>query len=191
MNDDQMKQPEPLRMHPVDRAGSLDWGIRRWLYDPAKILSPWIREGMTVADFGCGPGFFARTAAELAGPNGAVIAVDIQEGMLALLRQRITGTPIEKRIRTHRCGPDHLGFTDPLDLVYSFYVMHEVPDQERVVHELCELIKPGGSLFLMDFTVTMSRSSFEALEGFVLKEGFRTIARPRQFLSRAIVCRKA
>jgi ubiquinone/menaquinone biosynthesis C-methylase UbiE len=185
-----MKRAKVLRMHSVERAGSLDWKLRRLLYDPAKILSPWIRAGMTVADFGCGPGFFARTAAELVGPSGTVIAIDIQEGMLAMLRERIVGMPIEQRIHPHRCDPDHLGISDQLDLVYSFYVMHEVPDRERVIRELCELIKSGGTIFFMDFVVTMSKPSFEELERLVLEEGFRTIARPRHFLSRGVVCLK-
>ena len=179
-----MKRSTVLRMHPVERAGSLDWKLRRLLYDPARILSPWIRDGMTVADFGCGPGYFARKAAELVGENGTLIAIDIQEGMLTMLRERIAGAPIEKRIRPHRCGPNHLGLSDQLDFVYSFYVMHEVPDRERVIRELCDLIKPGGTIFLMDFVITMSRSAFEALERLVVQEGFRTIARPRHFLSR-------
>jgi ubiquinone/menaquinone biosynthesis C-methylase UbiE len=185
-----MKRSTVLRMHRVERAGSLDWRLRRLLYNPAKILSPWIRDGMTVADFGCGPGFFTRAAAGLVGSNGKVIAVDIQEGMLAILRERIAGTPIEHRIRPHRCDPDHLGISAQLDLVYSFYVMHEVPDRERVIRELCDLIKPGGTIFLMDFVVTMSRPAFEELERLVVQAGFRAIAHPRHFLSRGVVCLK-
>lgn len=185
-----MKRSTVLRMHPVEHAGSLDWKLRRLLYNPGKILCPWIRDGMTVADFGCGPGFFARTAADLVGPNGTVIAIDIQDGMLAMLRERIAGTPIEPRIRPHLCDPHRLGISDPLDLVYSFYVMHEVPDRERVIREFCDLVKPGGGIFLMDFVVTMSRSAFEALERLVVQEGFRAIARPRHFLSRGVVCQK-
>ena len=45
------------RVCPVERAGILDHGIRRWLQDPQKILRPYIEEGMTVLDIGCGPGF--------------------------------------------------------------------------------------------------------------------------------------
>jgi len=118
---------------------------------------------MTVADFGCGPGFFARKASELVGENGTLIAIDIQEGMLTMLRERIAGTPIEKRIRPYRCGPNHLGLSDQHDLVYSFYVMHEVPDRERVIRELCDLIKPGGTIFLMDFVIDWFHSGLRFL----------------------------
>ena len=175
-------------MHPVERAGSLDMPLRRLLYNPTRILKPWIREGMTVLDFGCGPGFFARAAAELVGPNGKVIAVDLQEGMLALLRKRIAGGPLEGQIEPHLCTPERLGVTEKVDLVYAFYVMHEVPDRERVLHECCALLRPGGRIFVMESVVTMSRTSFEAMERQIEDEGCSTIARPRHFLSRSAVC---
>ena len=47
------------RVCPVERAGSLDNHIRRWLQNPAKILGPYIKERMKVLDLGCGPGFFS------------------------------------------------------------------------------------------------------------------------------------
>jgi len=48
------------RVCPVERAGVLDHRIRRWLQDPQKILRPYVEEGMTVLDIGCGPGFRDR-----------------------------------------------------------------------------------------------------------------------------------
>ena len=56
---------------------------------PAKLLSALqIREGQTVADVGCGNGFYTLKLAELVGPRGRVLAVDIQPEMLELLAQR-------------------------------------------------------------------------------------------------------
>jgi hypothetical protein len=43
---------EKTRVCPVERAGSLDNGIRKWLQNPRKILGPYIEEGMTVLDLG-------------------------------------------------------------------------------------------------------------------------------------------
>ena len=51
------------------------------LLDRAEIAS-----GMTVLDVGCGSGAVARRAAELAGPDGSVIGVDISEVLLATAR---------------------------------------------------------------------------------------------------------
>ncbi|MCP4372916.1 MAG: SAM-dependent methyltransferase, partial [Deltaproteobacteria bacterium] len=55
------------RICPVERAGSLDSRIRRWLQNPQKILKPYIKEGMTVLDVGCGPGFFSIDMAQMVG----------------------------------------------------------------------------------------------------------------------------
>ena len=71
---------------PVKRASSLDNRIRRWIQNPQKILSAYIKEGMTVLDVGCGPGFFSIDMAQMVGESGSVIAADLQEGMLEKLR---------------------------------------------------------------------------------------------------------
>jgi ubiquinone/menaquinone biosynthesis C-methylase UbiE len=70
------------RVCPVSLAGGLDNKIRRWLQNPRKILAPYIQEGMTVLDIGCGPGFFSIEMAQLVGKSGKVFAADLQEGML-------------------------------------------------------------------------------------------------------------
>lgn len=58
------------RVCPVERAGHLDNRIRRWLQNPQKILRPYIEEGMTVIDVGCGPGFFSIEMAQMVGKSG-------------------------------------------------------------------------------------------------------------------------
>jgi hypothetical protein len=58
------------RVCPVERAGSLDNRFRRLLQNPRKILGPYIEEGMTVLDLGCGPGFFSIEIAQMVGKSG-------------------------------------------------------------------------------------------------------------------------
>ena len=77
---------ERNRICPVELAGSLDGKIRRWLQNPQRILAPFVKEGMTVLDVGCGPGFFSVELAKLVGRTGKVISVDLQQGMLDMLR---------------------------------------------------------------------------------------------------------
>jgi ubiquinone/menaquinone biosynthesis C-methylase UbiE len=77
---------------PVAIARFLDNRVRRWVQDPRKILSPYIKEGMTVLDIGCGPGFFTVDIARLVGKSGRVIAADLQEGMLRRLKEKIRKT---------------------------------------------------------------------------------------------------
>ena len=99
------------RVCPVERAGSLDSRIRRWMQNPRKILRPHIEEGMTVLDVGCGPGFFTMDMAQLVGNAGRVIASDLQEGMLQKLRDKIRGTDLEQRIILHKSDENKIGFS--------------------------------------------------------------------------------
>ena len=80
------------RVCPVEHAGSLDNRLRRWVQNPRKILGPFIKEGMTVLDIGCGPGFFTMDMAEMVGETGRVIASDLQEVMLDKIRYKGQGT---------------------------------------------------------------------------------------------------
>ena len=51
--------------------------------------------GETVADIGAGSGYFTERLARLVGPTGRVYATDIQQGMLDLLRARMTKLQLE------------------------------------------------------------------------------------------------
>jgi len=53
-----MSKERNRRICPMELAGGLDNSVRRLLKNPQKILKPYIKEGMTVLDLGCGPGFF-------------------------------------------------------------------------------------------------------------------------------------
>jgi SAM-dependent methyltransferase len=67
---------------------SFDNPLRRLVHDPERILNPHVNPGMTAVDIGCGMGCFTLGLAKLVGPGGKVIAVDLQEEMLAALGRR-------------------------------------------------------------------------------------------------------
>src|SRR5262245_36983169 len=51
--------------------------------------------GMRVLDVGCGPGRVSVPAAERVGPNGQVVALDLQAAMLAKLKKRATARGVQ------------------------------------------------------------------------------------------------
>jgi len=53
-----------------------------------------VRSGQTVADVGAGTGYFSLPLAETVGLQGKVYAVDAQNEMLALLRQKLDESAI-------------------------------------------------------------------------------------------------
>lgn len=60
------------------RLMALAFRLRDLVSDPRRSLEKArLGEGMSVVDYGCGPGSFAIPAAELVGQKGRVVAVDI------------------------------------------------------------------------------------------------------------------
>jgi ubiquinone/menaquinone biosynthesis C-methylase UbiE len=175
------------RICPVERAGSLDNRIRRWLQNPQKILRPYIEEGMTVLDIGCGPGFFSIDLAQMVGKSGRVIASDLQEEMLQKLRDKIKGTELEKRITLHKCEKNKIGLSEKVDFVLAFYMAHEIPNQEDFFNEIASILKPNGQLFIVEPPVHVSKTAFDETIIKALGAGFTHIESPKVFLSKTVL----
>lgn len=182
-----MKEENKHRVCPVELAGGLDNRYRRLFQNPHKILKPYIKEGMTVLDFGCGPGFFSLEIARLLNNTGEVIAADLQDGMLDIVRQKIKGTDLGKTVRLHKCQDDSIGITSKVDFVLMFYVVHEVPDQDKLFRELRSLLNPGGSIFVIEPKMHVTRKNFELMLNRFLAAGLTVMNRPTIFFSRAAI----
>ena len=183
-------ETEPNHICPVERAGSLDNRVRHWLQDPWKILRPWVDDGMTAVDLGCGPGFFTLPMAQLVGGSGRVIAADLQEGMLDKVREKIRGTEVEPRVELLACGEKSVGLTDPVDFVLAFYMVHEVPDQSALFVELEAALNPHGRILVVEPPFHVSRAKFERMVGLAMKAGLQEADRPRVRFSKSVVLQK-
>jgi ubiquinone/menaquinone biosynthesis C-methylase UbiE len=179
------------RVFPIKRAGSLDNKLRRWFQNPKIILKPYLKEGMTVLDIGCGPGFFSIDMAQMVGESGRVIASDLQEGMLNKLREKIEGTELEKRIIMHKCEKNKIGVLEDVDFVLAFYVVHEIPDQENFFAEIKSILKQKGKLFVIEPPLHVSKTAFEETIRKALDAGFTFIESPRVLLSKTVILRKS
>jgi ubiquinone/menaquinone biosynthesis C-methylase UbiE len=184
MNEDQN------RVCPVELANSLDNKIRRWLQNPQKILSPYVKEGMKVLDVGCGPGFFSVELAKMVGAYGKVSSVDLQEGMLQKLRDKIYGTPLEQIIQLIKCEKDKVVIPEKVDFILAFYMVHEVPDKDRLFATLKNFLNERGEFLIVEpklfhvskkeFASTISKAvvaGFKAAEGPRLPFSFSSILR--------------
>jgi ubiquinone/menaquinone biosynthesis C-methylase UbiE len=175
------------RVCPVERAGILDHRIRRWLQDPQKILRPYIEEGMTVLDIGCGPGFFSIDVAQMVGPSGRVIASDLQEGMLQKLRDKIQGTELEERITLHQCEEDKVGVPVNVDFVLAFYMVHEVPNPKKFFREIKSILKPNGQVLIVEPPFRVSKKAFEETIRKARDAGLKPVEGPKTLLSKTVI----
>jgi SAM-dependent methyltransferase len=164
--------------------------LRRFAQDPAKLLAPYVREGMTVLEPGPGMGFFTLDLARLVGPSGRVVAVDIQPRMLARLKRRAALT---ERLDARIGSASSLGVADlagAVDFSLVFAVVHELPAMETFFAELAQASKPGAGLLLAGPVVHVKPAQFEAELQSAAKAGFVVADRPSIRRSRAAVLRK-
>lgn len=184
-----MSDSEP-HVCPVERAGSLDSRFRRWLQNPRKILGPYIHEGMAALDLGCGPGFFTIEIAHMVGKSGRVIACDLQNGMLQKVRDKVQGTELEGRITFHRCETDRIGWSDEVDFVLAFYMVHEIQDQGGLFAELASILKPGGQILVVEPPLHVSKSAFAKTIELAQGSGLTPEGGPTVAFSKSVILRK-
>jgi ubiquinone/menaquinone biosynthesis C-methylase UbiE len=139
--------------------------VRRLFESPAARLAPYVREGMLVLEPGPGMGFFTLELARLVGPLGRVVAVDLQEKMLAALRRRAWRAGLADRIETRGCTQNDLGVGDlagRFDLVVLFHMLHEVSEQNRFLQAIHGALKPGGGVLIVEPRGHVSVEAFQA-----------------------------
>lgn len=185
-----MMRAQHNRVCPIEKAGSLDTRMRRWLQNPQKILRPYIREGMTVLDIGCGPGFFTIDMAQMVGKSGRIIAADLQEGMLQKIRDKIKGTELESRITLHKCEENKLGITEAVDFVLLFYMVHEVQNKEEFFDEISSILNTNGQALIVEPPFHVSKPAFEEMLKKARISGLIDTKGPRMFLSKTVILKK-
>lgn len=109
-----------------------------------------VEPGMWVLDIGAGPGRLSLPAAERVGPEGRVVALDLQPGMIRRLQQRIDErgvTNVEPVLGGAGDGKVQRGVFDRAFLVT---VLGEIVDQASALREIHEALKPGGILSITE-----------------------------------------
>jgi ubiquinone/menaquinone biosynthesis C-methylase UbiE len=142
---------------------------------------------MTVLDVGCGVGWFSIPMARMVGDRGKVIAVDLQQQMLDMLRRRAEKASVAARIELHKCKPDRLGIDAEADFALVFAMLHEVPDQRRLLGEVHRCLKRGGKLLLAEPPIHVTRWKFAAEVAAAEAVGFQIVGLPRLRWSHATV----
>jgi SAM-dependent methyltransferase len=161
---------------------------RRLWQDPRTLLHPFIAEGMTVLEPGPGMGFFTLEAARLVGPNGHVVAVDIQPRMLETLRRRAVKAGLLARIDARLSQGDGMGVDDlegRVDFVLAFAVVHELPDAGRFFSEAHDVMKPKARLLLVEPRMHVSETAFAATLRLAEGAGLEIQDRPPVSMSRS------
>lgn len=132
----------------------------RWLERPQRekeeglsllIESLALEPGMVVADIGAGSGVISVRLAREIGPEGTVLAVDIQQEMLDALainckRLKITNVePVLGETKTPKLKPG------TVDLAVMVDVYHEFDYPYEMLSEIAKSLKPGGRVAFVEY----------------------------------------
>lgn len=169
---------------------TFDNPLRTLLYRPEALFRPYVEDGMTVLDVGCGGGFNALALARLVGENGTVLAVDVQQAMLDMVARRLKRVGLEARVQLRRCQADDLGIDGPVDFVNAFWMVHEVPDTRALLDQLHRALRPGGRLLVTEPVVHVSRSMFSATLEEAARAGLHHDPSPRIRFNMTALLRK-
>ena len=169
-------------------AYAFDNPLRRWAHDPEAILGPFVEPRDTAVDIGCGLGYFSLALAELVGPEGQVVALDIQREMLRRASGRAERRGLADRIDFRLCVPDRLGFAGSADFVLAFWVVHEVADPEGLLAEVSSFLEPDGRLLIVEPRGHVPAARFSATVELARDVGFDVTEGPGVRLSRSVVC---
>jgi ubiquinone/menaquinone biosynthesis C-methylase UbiE len=100
-----------------------------------------VRPGDRVLDVGCGTGVLTVELARRVGPTGAVVGLDVNEGMLAIAARK--AAPVEWRRERAELLPFETG---AFDVVTSQFALMFFEDRPAALGEMLRVLKPGGRL---------------------------------------------
>ena len=105
----------------------------------------------TIADIGCGPGYFALKLAK-AVIDGKLYAVDTNPQMVDICQKQITSAHLGN-VEVKQC--DEFDFTledNSLDGVFLAFVIHESNDYIRLLQSVGKLLKPNGWITILEWS---------------------------------------
>jgi SAM-dependent methyltransferase len=135
-----------------------------------------LRPGMRALDFGCGPGRLTIPIAERVGGAGSVVAVDIQEGMLDRVRQKVRAARLTNvSLRLTKAADAELGRGE-YDRAILVTVLGEIPDRQAALTEVSDALKPGGILSVTEVLVDPHFQTRGAVRRLAAVAGLREVA---------------
>lgn len=122
---------------------------------PERIAAEFgVREGMSIADFGSGAGYFTIILGQMVGESGKIYALDIQETALDNVRVKARAADI-KNIETIRTNLEVAGSSglpdNSQDIVLLANVLFQSDKKADIIREAGKVLKSGGQLILIDW----------------------------------------
>jgi len=125
---------------------------RQKTQDPKAILTKaGLKPGMTFVDIGCGQGYFAIPAARLAGAEGKVYGIDVDEEAISVLNKKASENGLNNVLATVGDGERTVLCKACADIVFFGICLHDFESPDRVLRNAKRMLKPAGILADLDW----------------------------------------
>ena len=129
---------------------ALNFWLRDLFQPPKKILEEvGIAPGISILDYGCGPGSFSLAAAEVVGTSGKVYAVDVYPLAVEIVSRKASKKGLTN-VMVVQSGCKTGAESSTIDVVFLYDVYHGLSDPVGVLTELHRVLKPDGALSFSD-----------------------------------------
>jgi ubiquinone/menaquinone biosynthesis C-methylase UbiE len=117
------------------------------------LQSAGLETGMRVLDIGCGPGDVTMLAAQIVGPAGHVVGIDLSDAAVDAARGRLDSHDLTNVEFTQSDVESYNGPAD-FDMIICRYVLIHQSDPIRFLQSATRLLRPGGVLALHETDTT-------------------------------------
>ena len=140
------------RLFRPEDLGELEGPDRNEWQKPDRIMDALgVGEASFVADLGAGGGWFTIQLAGRVGPNGLVLAEDIQRPMIQAIKIRVDRMGL-KNVTTVLGTATDARLPVPVDAVLSVDAYHEMEQPVALLRNVAKSLKPTGRIGIVDFT---------------------------------------
>jgi len=170
-----MTDQEQVRQRSVERMSNASFKLMIWMFSLIDFLFPFVEKrlagfglqpGMSVVDYGCGPGRYTLRIARIVEGAGKVFAVDIHELAIDAVKSKIAryGLTNVQPVLAHGYNS---GLPDAIaDRILALDVFHGIQQPGAFLAELKRLIKPDGLLI-----IDAGHQQFEVARRKILESG--------------------
>lgn len=112
------------------------------------------KDAKRILDIACGTGDFSIEIAKHSSPETSVTGLDLSEGMLKVMRQKVHKAGLEDRISEEQGNSEQMRFDDgTFDRVTIAFGIRNFQDREKALKEILRVLKEGGRLVILELSV--------------------------------------
>ena len=109
---------------------------------------------LDILDIACGTGDFSIAIARKMPSDSHVTGLDISEGMLAVMREKLEAEGLEGRVSVGQGDCEAMGFGDArFDRAAIAFGIRNFEHREKALKEILRVLKPGGKLVILELSV--------------------------------------